>query len=192
MSSVYVPDCTCKQAVLWTAAASAPPHKETCPHTPPAGHRLPAERTARSAEGMKRTFSGQQTWITVFKQRPGCKHVLQQVHRGSCCAPTLWRYSTLGGAPFKSRWTSFFPLGQGGHAIVPAADCGHKQSFTLRTAVYLWMNITSFVWLTRRVETEPEPERGVLERTDSARRTLLLWDRSLFLHKERLRPLPVV
>lgn len=53
MFCIYFPDCTCKQDVWWPATASAPPHMETCPHTPPAGHQLPVERTAQSAEKIK-------------------------------------------------------------------------------------------------------------------------------------------
>lgn len=55
MSCVYIPDCTCKQDALWPAASLALPHMETCPHTPPEGHQLPAERTAQSTEEMKHT-----------------------------------------------------------------------------------------------------------------------------------------
>lgn len=37
-NTVYLPfyelNCTCKLGVSWLAKASAPLHKETCPHTP--------------------------------------------------------------------------------------------------------------------------------------------------------------
>lgn len=49
----YIDFSTCKRAVLWPAAAAAHPHKETCLHTPPADHQLPAETEAQSAEEEK-------------------------------------------------------------------------------------------------------------------------------------------
>lgn len=62
-----------------------------------------------------------QQWSKVNRAEAG---VIQQQ---LTLDPTLWRYSSLGGAPFKSRWTNFFPLGQGAHAILSFANtdfCG--------------------------------------------------------------------
>lgn len=129
------------QAVLQPAAASAPPHKETCLRTPSGGHRLPGERTDQSAEEMKHRLVGSKPERIIHVQT----------------SPTLWRYSSLGGAPFKSRWTSFFPLGHGGAFILP--HCSHKQSSTVTALITdvcwcLAINIRSSVSLTGTVETK--------------------------------------
>lgn len=96
---------------------------ETCPHTPPAGHQLPVERTTQSAEKIKTHLTGCKTQQWSKDNRAEADVIQQQL----TLDPTLWRYSTLGGAPFKSRWTNFFPLGQGAHAILLFANtdfCG--------------------------------------------------------------------
>ena len=50
-------------------------------------------------------------------------------NRESSCVLTLCRYPTLGGAPFRSKWTSFFPLGHGG-LFIPPARIKHSKNST--------------------------------------------------------------